>query len=89
MRVLWSFAKEELAMDLGRNPAEEIKPLHSREWSHEPWPEEVIAKFKIEAQPKPNAQLALALLLYTGSGRATSCECGGINMTGRGYRYGN
>ena len=66
MRVLWSFAKEELAMDLGRNPAEEIKPLHSREWSHQPWPEEVIEKFKIEAQPKPNAQLALALLLYTG-----------------------
>jgi integrase len=64
--VLWTYAKERLAMDLGINPASDIVRLHRRGWSHEPWPEEAIAKFEAEAQPKPSAQLALALLLYTG-----------------------
>ena len=64
--MLWAYAKEELAMDLGINPAADIARLHRRGWSHEPWPEEVIEKFEAEAQPKPIAQLALAMLLYTG-----------------------
>jgi integrase len=64
--MLWAYAKERLAMDIGINPASDIARLHRRGWSHEPWPEEVIAKFEAEAQPKPIAQLALALLLYTG-----------------------
>jgi integrase len=66
LRMLWVFAKEILAMDLGPNPAAEVRNLHRRGWSHEPWPERVIEKFEAEARPKPNAQLALMLLLYTG-----------------------
>jgi integrase len=66
LRNLWVFAKEVLAMDLGPNPAAEVRNLHYRGWSHEPWPEWVIEKFDAEAHPKPNAQLALVLLLYTG-----------------------
>ncbi len=66
LRMLWSFAKENLAMDLGPNPASEIKNLHKLSWSHEPWPDWVIEKFEAEAQPKPNAQLALLLMLYSG-----------------------
>jgi integrase len=61
--MLWTHAKEVLAMDLGVNPSTEIQRLHRRGWSHEPWPESVIAA---EARPKPNAQLALLLRLYTG-----------------------
>jgi integrase len=66
LRMLWVFAKEVLAMDLGPNPAAEICKLHRHGWSHEPWPDWVIEKFGAEAQPKPNAQLALMLLLCTG-----------------------
>jgi integrase len=64
--MLWTYAKERLAIRLGINPTIDIARLHRREWSHEPWPEWVIEKFEAEAQPKPSAQLALALLLYTG-----------------------
>jgi enterobacteria phage integrase len=66
LRVLWGFAKEELAMDLERNPGEEIRKLHKVSKSHESWPEELVARFEAEAQPRPSAQLALALLSYTG-----------------------
>ena len=66
VRMLWAFAKEVLAMDLGPNPAAEIRKLHRQGWSHEPWPDWVIEKFGAEAQPQPNAQLALMLLHYTG-----------------------
>jgi enterobacteria phage integrase len=66
LRTLWVFTKEVLAMELGRNPAAEIRKLHHQGWSHEPWPDHVIERFGAEAQPKPNAQLALMLLLYTG-----------------------
>jgi integrase len=64
--MLWTYAKEVLAMDLGVNPAIDIQRLHHRAWSHEPWPDSVIEKFEAEAYRKPNAQLALMLLLYTG-----------------------
>ena len=66
LRMLWVFAKENLAMDIGPNPAAEIRKLHRQGWSHEPWPDLVIEKFEAEAQPKPNGQLALVLLHYTG-----------------------
>jgi integrase len=64
--MIWTHAKEVLAMDLGINPARDIKRLHRREWSHEAWPDVVIEKFVAQARPKPTAQLALLLLLYTG-----------------------
>jgi integrase len=66
LSILWVFAKENLAMRLGQNPATDIRRLHKRSWEHEPWPESVIRKFEAEARPKPNARLALLLLLYTG-----------------------
>jgi integrase len=66
LSTLWIFAKEHLAMKLGPNPTTDIRKLHRQGWEHEPWPEPVIEKFAAEARPKPNAQLALLLLLYTG-----------------------
>jgi integrase len=66
LSTLWTFAKEHLAMKLGPNPTTDISKLHRQAWSHEPWPDQVIEKFEAEARPKPNAQIALLLLLYTG-----------------------
>jgi integrase len=66
LRVLWVFAKEELAMDLERNPGREIRRLHRVVKSHKPWSDDLVARFEVEAQPKPSAQLALALLSCTG-----------------------
>jgi integrase len=66
LSILWVFAKENLAMRLGQNPATDIRRLHKRSWEHEPWPESVIRKFEAEARPQPNARLALLLLLFTG-----------------------
>jgi integrase len=66
LSTLWTFAKEHLAMKLGPNPTRDVHKLHQQTWSHEPWPDHVIEKFEAEARPKPNAQLALLLLLYTG-----------------------
>jgi integrase len=66
LSMLWLFAKEHLAMRLGPNPTTDIRKLHKQSWEHEPWPARVIEKFEAEARPKPNARLALLLLLYTG-----------------------
>jgi integrase len=66
LRMLWTFAKEEMAMDLGVNPAGEIRKLHRHQEPYEPWPQELIDRFEVEAQPQPTAGLALLLLLYTG-----------------------
>jgi integrase len=66
VRLLWQFAKEDLDIELGPNPAAEVERKHSREWSHEPWPDEFIVKFLAEARPRPNAQRAVMLLLHTG-----------------------
>lgn len=66
LRMLWVFAKEELAMGLGVNPAGEIRKLHRHQEPYEPWPQELIDRFEIEARPQPTARLALLLLLYTG-----------------------
>jgi len=53
-------------MRLGPNPTTDIRKLHRCQFEHEPWPDRVIEKFEAEATPKPNARLALSLLLYTG-----------------------
>jgi integrase len=66
LRMLWTFAKEELAMDLGDNPAGEIRKLHRHQEPYEPWSQELLERFKTEARPQPAARLALLLLLYTG-----------------------
>jgi integrase len=66
LSMMWLFAKEHLAMRLGPNPTADIRKLHRRKFEHEPWPDHVIEKFEAEARPKPNARLALLLLLYTG-----------------------
>lgn len=64
IRMLWAFAKDELDMELGANPAAEVKNLHHQSWSHEPWPQTVIDEFMPRA--RPNAKFALMLLLHTG-----------------------
>jgi integrase len=66
LSMLWIFAKEHLAMRLGPNPTTDVRKLHKQSWTHEPWPVVVIEKFEAEARPKPNAALAVLLLLYTG-----------------------
>jgi integrase len=66
LRMLWTFAKEALAMDLGVNPAGEIRKLHRHKEPYEPWPQSLIDRFEVEARPQPTARLALLLLLYTG-----------------------
>jgi len=66
LRILWVFAKEELAMRLEANPASDIRRLHKNPKAYEPWPDEVIAKFEDHVQANPIARMALPLLLYTG-----------------------
>jgi hypothetical protein len=66
LRILWVFAKEELAMQLGINPAGDIKRLHDAPQAYEPWPDEVIAKFDDHVRSNPIAHMAMLLLLYTG-----------------------
>jgi integrase len=66
LRMLWTFAKEELAIDLGNNPAGEIRKLHRHQEPYEPWPQELVDRFETEARPQPTARLALLILLYTG-----------------------
>jgi hypothetical protein len=68
LRMVWAFAKEVLAMDLGPNPAGEIRKLHRQGWKHEPWPDWVIEQFAAEARPRPNAQLALTPALHRAAG---------------------
>jgi integrase len=65
LRVLWVFAKEELAMHIGVNPAGEVRRLHKSD-AYEPWPPDVIAKFEDYVRTNPIARLALLLLLFTG-----------------------
>jgi integrase len=64
VRMLWAFAKDKLDMELGANPAAEVKNLHEQSWSYEPWPQEVIDAFMAPA--RPNARYGLMLLLHTG-----------------------
>ena len=66
LRILWVFAKEEMPMQLGVNPAGEIRRLHKNPKAYEPWPAEVMAKFEHHVRANPIARMALPLLLYTG-----------------------
>jgi integrase len=62
--VLWVFAKENLAMQLGPNPVTDIRQLHRRARVYEPWPIDLIEQLRLRA--KPTVRLAISLLLYTG-----------------------
>jgi integrase len=84
LSTLWIFAKEHLAMRLGPDPTTDLRRLHRRSWEHEPWPEAVIRKFEAEARPKPNARLALFLLLYTGQRAGDVAHMKWENYLGKG-----
>lgn len=64
--MIWIFAKEVLALDLGPNPTRDIRKVHKKTYEHEPWPEAVIAGFEAHAKPAASMRLALLLLLFTG-----------------------
>jgi integrase len=64
IRMLWQFAKDKLDMELGANPAAEVKDLHQQTSSYQPWPQETIDAFLARAHP--NARYGLMLLLHTG-----------------------
>ena len=53
-------------MQLGVNPASDIRRLHGDPKAYEPWPADVIAKFKDHVRTNPIAHMALLLLLFTG-----------------------
>jgi integrase len=60
--MLWVFAKEHLAMQLGPNPTTDVRRLHKHKRVYEPWPPEIIERLMAE----PSTRLAVLLLLYTG-----------------------
>jgi integrase len=66
LRILWVFAKEVLAMQLGANPAGDIRRLHDGAKAYEPWPADVIAKFEDHVRNNAIARMTQLLLLYTG-----------------------
>jgi hypothetical protein len=69
IRMLWQFAKDKLDMELGANPAAEVKDLHQQTSSYEPWPQEAIDAFL--ARTHPNARYGLSFCCTPGSGSAT------------------
>jgi integrase len=62
--VLWDYAAEFCQLDLGTNPARDVRKVHSDRNPHQPWPAEVIDAFL--ANSSEQLHLALHLLLYTG-----------------------
>jgi integrase len=64
--VLWDHAAEFCKLDLGINPAHDVRRVHNkdRRKPHEPWPAEVIDAFLDKGSEQ--MRLALHLLLYTG-----------------------
>lgn len=60
--MLWVFAKEDLAMQLGPNPTTDVRRMHKRSRVYEPWPAQAIEQLTSE----PSTRLAVLLLLYTG-----------------------
>ena len=63
--TLWDFADEQLGLDLpGADPTHGIKRVHVEHSEHEPWPQELIARFMSEASPR----LAFAVRLALGTG---------------------
>jgi integrase len=65
--TLWKFAKEELELELGPNPAREVASIHTVKQPHQAWPEDLCAK--IEAHPNPRIVRAYFLLRYSGQRR--------------------
>ena len=84
LRILWVFAKEELAMRLGANPASDIRRLHDGAKAYEPWPNEVITKFEDHVRANPIALMALLLLLYTGQRVGDVAAMKWVQYDGRG-----
>ena len=62
--TLWDFADEQLALDLGADPTFGIKRVHVGHKEHEPWPQDLIARFLSEA----SLHLAFAVRLALGTG---------------------
>jgi integrase len=63
--TLWDFADEQLSLDLpGADPTYGIKRVHVEHSEHEPWPQELIAKFIAASSPR----LAFAVRLALGTG---------------------
>jgi len=53
LSTLWDFADEQLALDLdGADPTHGIKRVHVGHHEHEPWPQDLIARFMSEASPR-------------------------------------
>jgi integrase len=61
---LWGFADEQLGLDLGADPTVGIRRVHVEHSEHEPWPQELIARFMAGASPR----LAFAVRLALGTG---------------------
>jgi integrase len=59
--ILWDFADEELALDLGADPTHGIKRVHVGSREHEPWPQELIGRFMAKASPSLGFAVRLAL----------------------------
>jgi integrase len=62
--TLYDFADEQLGLDLGADPTFGIKRVHVGHHEHEPWPQDLIARFMAEASPR----LAFAVRLALGTG---------------------
>jgi integrase len=78
--MLWSFAKETLAMRLGPNPAKEVKSIHLTRVSHPAWPEKLCDLF--EAHEDPILQRAYFLLRYSGQRRSDVVKMERIHFDG-------
>jgi integrase len=60
--TLYDFADEQLGLDLpGADPTYGIKRVHVSHHEHEPWPQDLIARFMAEASPRLGFAVRLAL----------------------------
>ena len=65
LSTLWDFADEQLSLDLpGADPTFGIKRVHVGHREHEPWPQDLIARFMADASPR----LGFAVRLAFGTG---------------------
>lgn len=81
--VLWDHAAEFCNLELGTNPARDVRKVHSDRNPHEPWPAEVIEAFL--GKSSEQLRLALHLLLYTGQrvGDVVAMKWSDIGTDGR------
>jgi hypothetical protein len=62
LSTLWDFADEQLSLDLpGADPTFGIKRVHVGHREHEPWPQDLIARFMADASPRLGFAVRLAL----------------------------